>query len=150
MLRIVLRTGDDGQFEESEDIPLDVDELDLEALAKKLIDNRYRIYLIHKDGENFVKEFIVQDHRPFEAAKGVIGAPLEGEAAANSSAQDETSDATIADIAVGTSATQIKTGSLCRSDRTSKYNQLLRIEEELGDRAIFAGKKFRFPYDLIN
>ena len=52
----------------------------------------------------------------------------------------ETSDATIADIAVGTRATQIKTGSLSRSDRISKYNQLLRIEEELGDQATYAGR----------
>ncbi|MDJ0910385.1 MAG: phosphopyruvate hydratase [Woeseiaceae bacterium] len=53
----------------------------------------------------------------------------------------ETSDATIADIAVGTAATQIKTGSLSRSDRIAKYNQLLRIEEQLGDRASYAGRK---------
>ncbi|MDX1518088.1 MAG: hypothetical protein R3288_14675 [Woeseiaceae bacterium] len=52
----------------------------------------------------------------------------------------ETSDATIADIAVGTRATQIKTGSLSRSDRIAKYNQLLRIEEELGARASYAGR----------
>ena len=51
----------------------------------------------------------------------------------------ETSDATIADIAVGTKATQIKTGSLSRSDRIAKYNQLLRIEEELGTEAGYAG-----------
>nr|MDJ0928401.1 phosphopyruvate hydratase [Gammaproteobacteria bacterium] len=51
----------------------------------------------------------------------------------------ETSDATIADIAVGTRATQIKTGSLCRSDRMAKYNQLLRIEEALGTDAEYAG-----------
>jgi enolase len=53
----------------------------------------------------------------------------------------ETSDSTIADIAVGTEATQIKTGSLSRSDRIAKYNQLLRIEEELGDRAGYAGRE---------
>ncbi len=52
----------------------------------------------------------------------------------------ETSDTTIADIAVGTRATQIKTGSLSRSDRIAKYNQLLRIEEELGDQATYAGR----------
>ena len=52
----------------------------------------------------------------------------------------ETSDATIADIAVGTQATQIKTGSLSRSDRVSKYNQLLRIEEELGADAGYAAR----------
>ena len=52
----------------------------------------------------------------------------------------ETSDSTIADIAVGTEATQIKTGSLSRSDRIAKYNQLLRIEEELGNDADYAGR----------
>ncbi|WP_422409546.1 MULTISPECIES: phosphopyruvate hydratase [unclassified Endozoicomonas] len=51
----------------------------------------------------------------------------------------ETEDATIADLAVGTAAGQIKTGSLCRSDRISKYNQLLRIEEELGTKAPYRG-----------
>ncbi len=51
----------------------------------------------------------------------------------------ETEDVTIADIAVATSATQIKTGSLSRSDRVAKYNQLMRIEEELGDAAAYAG-----------
>jgi enolase len=50
----------------------------------------------------------------------------------------ETEDATIADIAVGTNAGQIKTGSLSRSDRIAKYNQLLRIEEELGDKAEYS------------
>ncbi|WP_438862847.1 phosphopyruvate hydratase [Neptunicella sp.] len=53
----------------------------------------------------------------------------------------ETEDATIADLAVGTAAGQIKTGSLCRSDRVAKYNQLLRIEQELGDAAIYNGRK---------
>jgi enolase len=52
----------------------------------------------------------------------------------------ETEDATIADLAVATNAGQIKTGSLCRSDRLAKYNQLIRIEEELGGAARYAGK----------
>jgi len=52
----------------------------------------------------------------------------------------ETEDTTIADIAVGTNAMQIKTGSLSRSDRLAKYNQLLRIEEDLGDTAVYAGR----------
>ena len=52
----------------------------------------------------------------------------------------ETEDTTIADIAVATSATQIKTGSLCRSDRVAKYNQLLRIEQALGAQARYAGR----------
>lgn len=54
----------------------------------------------------------------------------------------ETEDATIADLAVATNAGQIKTGSLCRTDRVAKYNQLLRIEEELGDAAEYAGPEF--------
>src|SRR5437588_2782784 len=52
----------------------------------------------------------------------------------------ETEDSTIADLAVATNAGQIKTGSASRSDRIAKYNQLLRIEEELGDAAVFAGR----------
>jgi enolase len=51
----------------------------------------------------------------------------------------ETEDTTIADLAVGAGTGQIKTGSLCRTDRICKYNQLLRIESELGDRARYAG-----------
>ncbi|HNR91117.1 MAG TPA: phosphopyruvate hydratase [Dokdonella sp.] len=53
----------------------------------------------------------------------------------------ETEDTTIADLSVATTATQIKTGSLCRSDRVAKYNQLLRIEEELGAQAPYKGRK---------
>ena len=52
----------------------------------------------------------------------------------------ETEDSTIADLAVATNCGQIKTGSLARSDRLAKYNQLIRIEEELGDSAVYAGK----------
>jgi enolase len=52
----------------------------------------------------------------------------------------ETEDVTIADLAVGTNAGQIKTGSLCRTDRVGKYNQLLRIEEELGRAAVYPGR----------
>ena len=59
----------------------------------------------------------------------------------------ETADATIADIAVGTRADQIKTGSLCRSDRMAKYNQLLRIEEILGSDAQYKGKD-AFPVGI--
>jgi enolase len=52
----------------------------------------------------------------------------------------ETEDSTIADLAVATNCGQIKTGSLARSDRLAKYNQLLRIEEQLGDTAVYAGR----------
>jgi enolase len=60
----------------------------------------------------------------------------------------ETEDSTIADIAVATRATQIKTGSLCRSDRIAKYNQLLRIEAELGSQASYAGRN-AFPVPCV-
>merc|ERR550514_849257 len=57
----------------------------------------------------------------------------------------ETEDTTIADIAVGLCCGQIKTGAPCRSDRNAKYNQLMRIEEELGDAAVYAGANWRKP-----
>lgn len=57
----------------------------------------------------------------------------------------ETEDTFIADLVVGLCAGQIKTGAPCRSERLAKYNQLLRIEEELGENAVYAGKKFRHP-----
>ena len=57
----------------------------------------------------------------------------------------ETEDTTIADLVVATNAGQIKTGAPCRTDRVAKYNQLLRIEDELGDAAVYAGRSpFRF------
>ncbi|UCE23249.1 MAG: phosphopyruvate hydratase, partial [Candidatus Zixiibacteriota bacterium] len=52
----------------------------------------------------------------------------------------ETEDATIADVVVATGAGQIKTGSMCRSDRIAKYNQLIRIEETIGQHAVYPGK----------
>ncbi|HDS00855.1 MAG TPA: phosphopyruvate hydratase, partial [candidate division Zixibacteria bacterium] len=60
----------------------------------------------------------------------------------------ETEDTTISDVVVATQAGQIKTGSLCRTDRIAKYNQLLRIEEELGDTARYAGKTAFYNLNL--
>ncbi|KAJ3059796.1 phosphopyruvate hydratase, partial [Rhizoclosmatium hyalinum] len=60
----------------------------------------------------------------------------------------ETEDTFIADLVVGLRTGQIKTGAPCRSERLAKYNQLLRIEEELGDKAIYAGKNFRHAHNL--
>merc|ERR1712084_95803 len=57
----------------------------------------------------------------------------------------ETEDSFIADLVVGLRTGEIKTGAPCRSERLAKYNQLLRIEEELGDKATFAGGSFRNP-----
>ena len=66
----------------------------------------------------------------------------------------ETEDTTIADLAVATNCGQIKTGSLARSDRLAKYNQLLRIEEQLGDQAVYAGRSIlrqsRFAASVAN
>jgi len=75
-----------------------------------------------------------------ETLNAITMATEAGYTAVVSHRSGETEDATIADIAVGTSATQIKTGSLSRSDRIAKYNQLLRIEEELGNDAIYPGR----------
>ncbi len=75
-----------------------------------------------------------------ETLDAITMADEAGYSAVISHRSGETSDATIADIAVGTQATQIKTGSLSRSDRIAKYNQLLRIEEELGTEAGYAGR----------
>jgi len=75
-----------------------------------------------------------------ETLEAIDMATRAGYAAVVSHRSGETEDSTIADIAVGTAATQIKTGSLSRSDRMAKYNQLLRIEEQLGARARYAGR----------
>jgi len=75
-----------------------------------------------------------------ETLEAIAMAEAAGFSAVISHRSGETEDTTIADLAVATSATQIKTGSLCRSDRVAKYNQLLRIEEALGDRGRFAGR----------
>lgn len=60
----------------------------------------------------------------------------------------ETEDNFIGDLVCGLGTGEIKSGAPCRSDRLSKYNQILRIEEELGDRAVFAGSLFRDPRSL--
>jgi enolase len=79
-----------------------------------------------------------------ETLAAIEMATAAGYSAVVSHRSGETEDSTIADIAVATSASQIKTGSLCRSDRTAKYNQLLRIEAELGKDASYAGRE-AFP-----
>jgi len=75
-----------------------------------------------------------------ETLEAIYMAKAAGYATVISHRSGETEDATIADLAVATAAGQIKTGSLCRSDRVSKYNQLLRIEQELDRRAPYRGK----------
>ena len=75
-----------------------------------------------------------------ETLAAITMATRAGYAAVVSHRSGETEDTTIADLAVATSATQIKTGSLCRSDRVAKYNRLLFIEEELGRDAVYGGR----------
>lgn len=75
-----------------------------------------------------------------ETLDAIAMATKAGYSSVSSHRSGETEDTTIADLAVGSSATQIKTGSLCRSDRVAKYNQLLRIEGELGSAARYAGR----------
>ncbi len=76
-----------------------------------------------------------------ETLEAIAMAEEAGYTAVVSHRSGETEDTTIADLAVATTATQIKTGSLSRSDRVAKYNQLIRIEQALGDRASYAGMK---------
>ncbi|KAJ2812144.1 phosphopyruvate hydratase [Coemansia furcata] len=83
-----------------------------------------------------VTESIKAANLSFEAGWGVMVSHRSG----------ETEDSTIADLVVGLGTGQIKTGAPCRSERLAKYNQILRIEEELGDKAIYAGENFRKPF----
>ena len=77
-------------------------------------------------------------------ADAVTLAQTNGYTSVMSHRSGETEDSTIADLAVALNCGQIKTGSLSRSDRVAKYNQLLRIEEELGSSAKFIGKNFKY------
>ncbi|KAJ2062670.1 phosphopyruvate hydratase [Coemansia sp. S146] len=83
-----------------------------------------------------VTESIKAANLSFEAGWGVMVSHRSG----------ETEDSTIADLVVGLGTGQIKTGAPCRSERLAKYNQIIRIEEELGDKAIYAGENFRKPF----
>ena len=80
-------------------------------------------------------------HADGDSERYTDGAIVSAYGAVISHRSGETEDTTIADLAVATSATQIKTGSLSRSDRIAKYNQLLRIEEALGDRGTIRGPR---------
>lgn len=80
-----------------------------------------------------------------EAIDACLASQKEGWGVMVSHRSGETEDSFIADLVVGLGTGEIKTGAPCRSDRLAKYNQLLRIEEELGDKCWYAGSKFRFP-----
>lgn len=95
---------------------------------------------IEKDIANSILIKVNQIGSLTETLEAVDMAHRAGYTAVLSHRSGETEDATIADIAVATGCGQIKTGSLSRSDRLAKYNQLIRIEEELGDTAVYAGR----------
>ena len=93
--------------------------------------------------ENFANSILIKPNQigtPTETLAAVDMAAANGYSAVVSHRSGETEDTTIADIAVGTAATQIKTGSLCRSDRVAKYNRLLAIESELGADTRYTGR----------
>ena len=96
---------------------------------------------IEKDIANSILIKINQIGTLTETFEAIEMAKRAGYTAVISHRSGETEDSTISDIAVGTNAGQIKTGSLSRSDRMAKYNQLLRIEEDLGDVAVYPGRK---------
>jgi len=83
-----------------------------------------------------------------ETLDAIEAAKCAGYTAIVSHRSGETEDTTIADIAVATNALQIKTGSLSRSDRLAKYNQLIRIEEDLGELARYAGRSAFYQLKL--
>lgn len=95
---------------------------------------------IEKDTANAILIKVNQIGTLTETFEAIEMAKRAGYTAIVSHRSGETEDATIADISVGTNAGQIKTGSMSRSDRMAKYNQLIRIEEELGANAIYGGK----------
>ena len=88
--------------------------------------------------------FSIPSAIPFETISAVKMAQSNSYTSVISHRSGETEDTTIADLAVALNTGQIKTGSASRSDRMAKYNQLLRIEESLGERAIYTGKGFKF------
>jgi enolase len=99
---------------------------------------------INEDIANSILVKVNQIGTLTETINAVTLAQTNGYTSVMSHRSGETEDATIADLAVALNCGQIKTGSLSRSDRIAKYNQLLRIEEELGDNAKFIGKNFKY------
>merc|ERR1711903_20004 len=104
-------------------------------VAKALECNACNALLLKVNQIGSISESIEAANMSMQAGWGVMVSHRSG----------ETEDSFIADLVVGLRTGQIKTGAPCRSERLSKYNQLLRIEEELGPRAVYAGVNFRSP-----
>ncbi|KAG0628407.1 hypothetical protein M758_1G024500 [Ceratodon purpureus] len=113
-----------------------------------LVTNPKRVaYAIEKKSCNALLLKVNQIGSVTESIEAVVMSKRAGWGVMTSHRSGETEDSFIADLAVGLSTGQIKTGAPCRSERLAKYNQLLRIEEELGDKAVYAGLKFRKPVE---
>ncbi|EDW5779169.1 hypothetical protein CFJ47_003294 [Salmonella enterica] len=96
----------------------------------------------HADNNIDIQEIMIQPDRSLTEALAAIKMTKDaGYTAVITHRSGETEDATIADLAVGTAGGRIKTGSMSRSDRVAKYNQLIRIEEALGEQAPYNGRK---------
>ena len=103
---------------------------------------------IHSNVGNSILIKVNQIGTLSETLEAIETARQAGYTAVISHRSGETEDSTIADLAVGTGAGQIKTGSASRSDRIAKYNQLLRIEEELGESAVYPGREAFYNINL--
>jgi enolase len=104
-------------------------------IVKAIEDKTCNALLLKVNQIGSVSESIEANRLSKEAGWGVMMSHRSG----------ETEDSFIADLAVGLCTGQIKTGAPCRSERTAKLNQLLRIEEALGDKCVYAGQDFRLP-----
>jgi len=140
--------------------PFDQDDWEAHALCQKTLGQKVQIVgddLLVTNTKRIRKALEVGACNALLLKVNQIGSITEAIAAATMSMQNgwgvmvshrsgETEDSFIADLVVGLRTGQIKTGAPCRSERLAKYNQLLRIEEELGSKAFFAGAGFRTPY----
>ncbi|KAI8977124.1 enolase [Mycotypha africana] len=114
-----------------------------------LVTNPKRIVTaIEKDACNALLLKVNQIGTVSESIQAALDSQKAGWGVMVSHRSGETEDTTIADLVVGLRTGQIKTGAPCRSERLAKYNQLLRIEEELGDNCIYAGENFRKAHEL--
>merc|ERR1719437_193794 len=111
----------------------------IEKIERAIKENSCTCLLLKVNQIGSVSESIAAVKKAKQAGWGVMTSHRSG----------ETEDTYIADLAVGLCTGQIKTGAPCRSERLAKYNQLLRIEEQLGDKAVFAGKQWRESYKAL-
>merc|ERR1719491_1774352 len=140
--------------------PFDQDDWDSYSVLQKEIGGKVQIVgddLLVTNSKRIAKALEVGACNALLLKVNQIGSITEAIAAAMMSMQNgwgvmvshrsgETEDSFIADLVVGLKTGQIKTGAPCRSERLAKYNQLIRIEEELGDKAYYAGEGFRTPF----